>query len=219
MLVPIFFYSAEFDYPIPRPIVAFDYALEKTIAIAEIEEDPLRLLSRVAWLWLDSLDVKCLDVDPLTPKALIPYIEEPYFSYTVCNFFPLIAPGFVNNGTIFSPQAPEDSRAKNCQRDFGITPLVTEEINSRYHFSKDEIKNSTRIIWSKAEYDPASGVEPDDLGLSNDRMKSRTLFAPDTAHIEDLFRSDPSDREGIKWLRARELEIIKGWLDTVEEGY
>jgi dipeptidyl-peptidase-2/lysosomal Pro-X carboxypeptidase len=101
-----------------------------------------------------------------------------------------------------------------CHSTYNVTTLSKSDIETRYHFSPAEIQNSTHIIWSKGEYDPASGVEPLELPLVADRDRSRTLFALDVAHREDLFRSGEGDGAGVQKLRRLELEIFRGWLGS-----
>lgn len=76
------------------------------------------------------------------------------------------------------------------------------------------LRNSTRIIFPNAQYDPiaATAVAPGDLPLTADPCASRALLTSDMAHREDLFARLPSDRDTTKRKRAAELEIIKGWL-------
>lgn len=131
----------------------------------------------------------------------------------VGTYCPVHASMYISNRTIF-PARSVSSPTAICKLTYNVTSLTKEEMETRYHFSPAEIANSTRIIWSKGEYDPTSGVEPLAIPLSDDPMRSRTLEAVDVAHREDLFRSHPMDRDGVKMLRKKELEIIKGWLNA-----
>lgn len=90
--------------------------------------------------------------------------------------------------------------------------MSQEEIFKRYHFSPAEIRNSTQIIWSNAEYDPTSSVGVDYLPIPDGYCKSRMILTSDMAHREDLFAPDPSDRETVTELRNKELQIFKEWL-------
>ncbi|CAI6334096.1 unnamed protein product [Periconia digitata] len=217
LLSTIFGFVAEFNYHKARPVSSLIYPLDQAIRIAETEPDHLQVLNRTAWLYIDTLNIPCWDADVKIMEQLISYIEQPYFQYITCTFFPNVAAGYVAEGLLFPPNSNSDAGVPlACQQQFNVTPMTKDEIESRYHLSKEDIQNSKRIIWSRGEYDPASSVEPAELPLDEDRMASRTLFAPRVAHMEDVFRSDGEDPVELTWLRERELEIIKGWLDPVE---
>lgn len=211
-----FSFAAEFNYHKPRPVSALSYPLEKVIEIAEAENDPLQILNSTVWMYFESVGETCMELGPDIVQILVPYIENPYFSYTTCTYCPFNSQAYIGNGTIFPNIESGDGIAQGCKQQFGVTTLTPDEINERYHFSQEEIQNSTRIIWSLAEYDPTSSLEPAHLPLTEDRMRSRVLYANDVAHMEDTFRTDPGDRAGVTWLRKREFEIIKGWLEPVE---
>lgn len=215
--VQIYSFVAEFNYPVAsqgRFPVALP--LEKALSISLEESDPIKLINRTQWMAYSARDQSCIPIDGSYSTIFTPLIETTYFRYITCTYLPLYGAAYIPKGTIWPPAPTAGDRVSEiCRQAYGKPPLSVEEIESRYHFSPAEIENSTRIIWSKGQYDPTSGTEPAELPLSADRKKSRTLYAMDTAHREDLFRSNEKDREGVRLLRKQELEIIKGWLDPV----
>jgi hypothetical protein len=131
----------------------------------------------------------------------------------VGSYCPLLSSAFTANNTIFPARSTNrEAKTLACKQQYNATFLTVEEMETRYHFARADLENSTHIIWSKGEYDPTSATEPSELPLVPNRHASRTLYAPNVAHREDLFRSHPNDRESTKALRKQELEIIKSWL-------
>jgi hypothetical protein len=105
----------------------------------------------------------------------------------------------------------------SCQTAYNLTTPSYLELQRRFKYSPEHLRNSTRIIWTLAQYDPTSGVAPNQPGidaptLGADRNASRILYVSDMAHREDLFAPNVKDRATVVQARATELEIIKGWL-------
>jgi hypothetical protein len=122
----------------------------------------------------------------------------------------------IPNGTIF-PAYDGGSFVPYCDTDYNITTPSVSDLRNKYKYTAEDLRKSTRIIWSLGQYDPTSGLSPNQPGInapvmSTDRNVSRILFTSDMAHREDLFAPDPSDRDSVIGARNIELESIKGWL-------
>jgi hypothetical protein len=93
-----------------------------------------------------------------------------------------------------------------------VTPLSQDKLWNQYHFSPNELQKATRIISSKAQYDPTSGVTVDYMPLRTDKCKSRLLYTSDMAHREDLFAPGPTDRKTVVqvcvWNLNFDLEVF-----------
>lgn len=131
-----------------------------------------------------------------------------------CTYMPL-ATSNIPNGTIFLPSPiASDGMPQYCKLKNGTRPMTHEEIFQRYHFSPANIENPTRIIWSNTEYDQTSSVSVDRyLPILLDVCASRMILTGDMAHREDLFKPDSSDRETLRELRNKELQIFQEWLE------
>jgi hypothetical protein len=134
-------------------------------------------------------------------------------------YFPLQSPSIVPEGTIF-PAFDLGSFLPACDKLYNITTPPVAELRRKYKYTAADLRNSTRIIWSLAQYDPTSAVAPNQPEINApvmavDRNLSRVLYTSDMAHREDLFAPDPSDRESVVRARKIELESIKGWLGLV----
>ncbi len=117
-------------------------------------------------------------------------------------YFPMLAAGDMPNGTIFPFADGGSSATEACDATYNLSTPSAEQLRTKYHYTHADLRNSTRIIWSLGQYDPTSGVSPNQLGinapnLSADRNVSRVLYTSDMAHREDLFSPDPSDRETV----------------------
>jgi hypothetical protein len=130
-------------------------------------------------------------------------------------YLPYHASAFTANTTIFPPRTLDTNAVRTaCEAIYGVPTLTKAELDARYHLSPREIQDSTHIIFSLGEYDPTSGTEPAALPLSADRHASRSLYAADVAHREDLFRTRKGDGEGVGILRRTELGVIKMWFGS-----
>ncbi|KAI0882945.1 peptidase S28 [Annulohypoxylon maeteangense] len=216
-LTNVFSFAAELNYPtvqLGRSPVA--NPLDKIINIVLTETDPVQILSKAFWLWFGApgpSHAPCLNyTDPTFLASAVPLIETTPFNYIICNYIPL-ASSNIPEGTIF-PAFPtaSDSRPQACKLEYGHLPMTQEEIFQRYHFSPEDIKNSTRIIWSNAEYDPTASVSVDYLPPSTDICASRMILTSNIAHREDLFLPGRNDSPTLTQLRNKELQIFKEWL-------
>jgi len=87
-----------------------------------------------------------------------------------------------------------DSFADFCRQSWGDMPLTQETIWRQYHLSPEELRNSTRIIFSAAQYDPTTALTPSYIPPSGDVCSSKYLYVSEMAHREDLFYPDSSDK-------------------------
>ncbi|KAI1382985.1 peptidase S28 [Hypoxylon trugodes] len=216
-LVEPFSFAAELNYPILQlgrnPI---PYPLDQFINATLEEQDPIQVLNRTFWLWFGApgpSNAPCMNYTSIEfLQNAVPGIENAPFEYIDCTYLP-VASNNIPEGTIF-PAAPYSSDAvpKGCQQKYGVTTMTQEEIFQRYNLSPDKIRNSTRIIWSNAEYDPTSAVSVDYLPPSADPCASRMILTSNIAHREDLFVPSPTDSETLTQLRNKEVQIFKEWL-------
>ncbi|KAF2732728.1 hypothetical protein EJ04DRAFT_565719 [Polyplosphaeria fusca] len=217
LLGQVFSMAPEFNYPYANPgRTPIATPFFKILDIALNQSDPMKLLLEANRMWYTPAGATCLDFEHPTEFVRtfgVPLINYEVWGYITCTYVPITTTGFTANGTIFPTRTLDMAlQAAACEAQYGALMLSKAEMETRYHFSPEEIQKSTHIIWSKGEYDPTSGVEPLALPLVADRHASRTLYAMDVAHREDLFRSHENDRESTKRLRKQELEIIKSWL-------
>ena len=117
-------------------------------------------------------------------------------------YFPLAASADVPSGTIFPAVNGGADFISGCYEKYNITTPSPEELQTKYRYTPEDLRDSTRIIWSLAQYDTTSGVSPNAPGinapaLSADRNISRILYTSNMAHREDLFAPDPSDRDTV----------------------
>ncbi|KAI1090935.1 peptidase S28 [Rostrohypoxylon terebratum] len=213
----VFSFAAELNYPTVQfgrnPVAN---PLNKIIDIVLAETNPIQVLNRTFWLWFGApgpSNAPCLNhTDSAFLQSAVPLIETAPFNYITCNYIP-VASSNIPEGVIF-PAFPlaSDSQPQACKLKYGHLPMTQEEIFRRYHFSPEDIKNSTRIIWSNAEYDPTAAVSVDYLPISTDVCASRMILTSNIAHREDLFLPDPNDSVTLTQLRNKELQIFKEWL-------
>ncbi|KAI2617711.1 peptidase S28 [Hypomontagnella submonticulosa] len=217
-LVNTFSFAIEFNYPTIKtgrnPIAN---SLDQFINVTLAQSDPIQVLNRTFWTWFGALrepNIPCFNyTDSNFIRSGAPLIENDPFGYITCTYIPLKSSN-VPEGTIFPASlTASDVIPQYCKLKYGVTPMTQEEIFQRYHFSPAEIKNSTRIIWSNAEFDPTSAVSVDYLPLSTDPCASRMILTSNMAHREDLFAPDPSDSEALTELRNKEVQIFKEWLE------
>ncbi|KAF2111380.1 peptidase S28 [Lophiotrema nucula] len=221
ILFNVFSIAAELNYPYASPgRTPIATPFFEILNFAVNTTDPMEFLNKVNWMWFKPQGAECIDheheVDFLNTFG-VPLINSDVFSYITCTYCPMRSAIYSAPGTIFPTQSTTRTVQDGaCLQAYNATTLSKSEIETRYHFSPAEVQNSTHIIWSKGEYDPTSAVEPLELPIRTDRHASRTLYAPDVAHREDLFRSNEKDRESTRYLRKLELNIIRGWLRSDE---
>lgn len=120
-------------------------------------------------------------------------VDWPPFDYIRCthmNFGMDAAPG-----TIFAPmKKPFDSRP-HCRKMYGITPPTGDQLMSKYHFRKEDIQKTTRVIYSEAGFDPVRGfsVLPDWFAVTPDMNAPRFMYTAYASHTQDLVITLPND--------------------------
>ncbi|KIV87629.1 hypothetical protein PV11_03161 [Exophiala sideris] len=214
-------YAAEFNYATLRPgRGSAALPLELVVNITQTQIDPIQILNETLWMWFEPLGYyPCIDYK--TNNALWPsvaLIQQGVFQLVTCKYFPESSISDWPNGTIFGPAAnPGAIYESSCDALLNVSTPTMAELQTKYKFTPEDLQNSTRIIWSLGQYDPTSGVSPNQPGINapimtTDRNVSRILYTSNMAHREDLFAPDPSDRDTVIQARAIELESIKGWL-------
>lgn len=112
------------------------------------------------------------------------------------------AGAFMPNGTIFPATDDALSEISFCDAQYNLSTPSAEELRTKYRYSPTDLRNSTRIIWSLAQFDPTSGMSPNQPGINApvmnaNRNVSRILYTSEMAHREDLFAPDPSDKKTV----------------------
>ncbi|KAI0172953.1 peptidase S28 [Hypoxylon sp. FL1284] len=212
-----FSFAAEFNYPFLQPTRSpVANALDTFINATLEAKDPIQVLNNTFWSWFGPegpSHAPCLNhTDSTFLNLAVPLIEAVPFHYITCTYLPL-ASSNVPNGTIFRPIITSDGFPQHCRETYGVTPMSQEEIFERYHLSSAAIHNSTRIIWSNAEFDPTSSVSVDYLPIPGDVCTSGMILTSDMAHREDLFLPDPRESKTVTQLRNKEVQIFKEWLE------
>ncbi|CZR66425.1 uncharacterized protein PAC_16326 [Phialocephala subalpina] len=131
-----------------------------------------------------------------------------FFSYIGCFIFPTWAQAYIPPGTIFP--ALFECGATGIQAFDALYSVSTpspEQLAEQYHISPAHLRNSTRIIWSLAQYDPSSTVALNVPGVnaplpSADRNVSRILYTANMVHRKDLFSPLKGDWETVIRVRA-----------------
>ena len=95
--------------------------------------------------------------------------------------------------------------SEGCKQKYGVS---SEKVKALWLFGGEHIKSASNIIFSNGERDPwgAGGVH---------QTYNPTLPAikiPHACHHEDLRPRGPNDPQSLLDVRAKEVEIIKGWL-------
>ncbi|OAP64033.1 hypothetical protein AYL99_00005 [Fonsecaea erecta] len=220
--------NAEFNYATVRDgRSAIAWPLEKVINITLTQDDPIQIINETLWIWFGpspgtNLDLPCLDYrNTNSLYASVPLIQQEVFLYCACKYVPVYGVGDVPSGTIFVQSSGGANETSICDQSYNISTPSASKLMEQYKYSPQHLLNSTRIIWSLAQYDPTSGVSPNQPGInapamSVDRNVSRILYTSNMAHREDLFAPDPSDKDTVVQTRKIELESIKAWLGWYE---
>ena len=212
-------------------------SLDRVINITLAQNDPIQILNETLSMWFGS-SISCINFNGNNAlNILLPLIETTPFHYLNCKcctfarltvatktdvvppgkYFPLYALGDVPNGTIFSATNTAGTLGNTCDQTYNISTPTQAQLQKKYKYTPEDLRNSTRIIWSLAQYDPTSSVSPNQPGInapamSADRNVSRILYTSNMGHREDLWAPDPTDRDSVIRTRKIELESIKGWL-------
>ncbi|KAI1130432.1 peptidase S28 [Nemania abortiva] len=208
--------AVEFNYASARPGRTYiARPFDRVIDIALKAETPTQLLNSSLWLWYEPQGYKCIDwADPTFAQKSTPLIQWAPWSYITCTYVPLCTTDALE-GTIFPPlEGSCSTRSESCAQKYNATLLTQEQFWGDYHLSTEELNNSTRIIFSVAEYDPTTAVVGANPPLTADPCRSRRLYASDMAHREELFYPTDGDKPEVVSLRNKELEIMKEWLEN-----
>ncbi|KXT02964.1 hypothetical protein AC578_10610 [Pseudocercospora eumusae] len=226
MLQQVFSLATEFNYNIARPgRTARAHGLQYLNDIASRENDPLQILNRSNWDWYSAsaaslgMNYTCLSLSNIeqTTTLAVPLISHIPFSYVCCTYLQIAL--FVDSGTLFIPQErPElmrSAQVQACKDKYGVTAPISQDFYEKYHFTDAEIRNSTGIIFSLAEYDPVtaiSGAFSFEMPLRSHPHASVRIYTTDMAHREDLFPLGPYTRDSVRHTNMVQLEILKQWM-------
>lgn len=114
----------------------------------------------------------------------------------------------IPNNTIFpATMVPPSIIAEYCKELWNVTTPSAAALRHRYHFTQDDIAESTRIIFSQGQYDPTTSLGPLSLPHTSDRNATKILYVSDMAHREDLFFPNPDDRKTTIQVRLLENDL------------
>ncbi|RFU26834.1 hypothetical protein B7463_g9505, partial [Scytalidium lignicola] len=215
-------YSYAAQYSMAKHLVYPVNALPKLINATEQAQDDAGVLRALSELASQApTPKKCWDWSGnafSTTTAMTPYLA------LACSYYPINLGNYIGNDTIFPPSgatpwnAPSNMGA--CPS-FGISidKIPTyEELSKKYHFTREDIESSERILFPKGEYDPVSGgCGPDPFntvgteGYMNP-MASRVMPVAEGAHGEDSFSPFEGAKQSVMHAQQLELESIKAWL-------
>ncbi|KAK9421866.1 putative Serine carboxypeptidase S28-domain-containing protein [Seiridium unicorne] len=121
------------------------------------------------------------------------------------NYVPLKSSNFAK-GTIFALQInASDYFDAYCQQTYNSTSMSQTQIWNRYLLSPDDLRNSSRIVFSLAQYDPTTALASSYVPQSADVCASKYLYVSGMGHREDLFYPDPTDKYTVS--KARDIEL------------
>ncbi|RDX41422.1 peptidase S28 [Lentinus brumalis] len=107
--------------------------------------------------------------------------------------------------------------SRNCAQVFNTSQTTGAEVRSRFKLSREDIANSTRILFSEGEYDPVTAVAVPQTwlgdGVGIDMQKSVVVMINGIGHGQDV-RPTELDPPSVVEARNVELNIIKGWLNS-----
>ncbi|ETN42210.1 uncharacterized protein HMPREF1541_04151 [Cyphellophora europaea CBS 101466] len=201
------------------------FPLQTALDIAVSEPDPIQLLNRTIWSWVEHLDIPCLGLEALGfSAAIVPAIEGPSFDYITSikgTFCMQAGAGGYGNDTFFTfgPFDSTEVKVQTCKDAYGLTPSPADEMRVEYKYTRADLRNSTRILWIGHEYDGTTAYAAREPGvtlpsLSPDIDVSRFLFVPEGSHCEERSYPREDDKPSIKRVRAQTVEVIRGWLES-----
>jgi len=78
-------------------------------------------------------------------------------------------------------------------------------------FGGRRLQAASNIFFSQGSYDPWHGGGPtQNVSLANDVV---SYIVEGGGHHLDLFFSNPQDTDSVKFVRSKELQYIKKWID------
>lgn len=114
------------------------------------------------------------------------------FDYIMCSYFPNSQQS-TPHGMIFPPS---QGTQYPCSTWFPRqTPhmLTPTELHHRYRYSLEGISNAKNLLLIFGQYDPITGLFPEDLPLSTGRSASRKLVVSELAHTAEMIAAFPTD--------------------------
>src|SRR3569833_2050544 len=104
------------------------------------------------------------------------------------------------------------SRQAGCTSSHNATLLTEQQLWYQYRLSPEALSNSTRIIFSVAEFDPTTAVVDAYPPLFFVFCRSRRIYTSGMAHREDLFLPTSEDKPEVgKVSLSRALVALCSW--------
>ena len=101
-------------------------------------------------------------------------------------YVPISTVDIPNNAIFPATTVPPSSVAEYCKELWNVTTPSAAALQNMYHFTQDDIANSTRIIFSQGQYDPTTSIGPLPFPHTSDRNATKILYVSDMAYREDL---------------------------------
>ena len=153
---------------------------------------PLAALNETVWHTYggDSVDGKCLNYTITLPSSI--NIAQVPFSWVRCNWVPLnnaIDPNSI--WQIGAPNLPSNP-SEGCKAMWNVTTPTGAAIKEKYKITDDDLRNSTRIIFSVGEFDPTTSVAQNKQNdaIITDSNQSVRVFVAGGGHGQDLEQYD-----------------------------
>ncbi|KAJ3821069.1 serine carboxypeptidase S28-domain-containing protein [Lentinula raphanica] len=184
------------------------------------EDSPMAVLNQTLWTvyGLSSFahNLTCLNAS--SNFASSAGVQESVFEYISCSYFDYIAER-PPNGTIFQPSPPgaAEAQIQACAQKYGAKSMLNAtEIAIKFKFTKEDLMNTTRILYTEGELDnnlargPASSWFPA-ANSTTDLDQSVVYVIEGAGHTEDTFSPDPSDTLAMQAAKNFTLQRIKAW--------
>lgn len=143
-------------------------------------------------------------------------VDPDTFPYLECRYFPINS-DLITNGTIFfAEEVTVDNQAATCMERYNLSIPTQQELATRYHFTSEDLKGATRLLFTFGTLDPTSAWAPWDLyaRATPDRQASRLLVVDEGAHTEDAFTPLVLTKPGVLQAQRMQLELLKEWLSA-----
>lgn len=104
----------------------------------------------------------------------------------------------------------------NCQSKYNITPPRADELRKTYKWTRNDLQESTRILWTGGEYDPNMAHAASIPGFNSPRISgdinvSRYMHISQMAHCEDAHAPADTDKETVKDAMKKTVETLRAW--------
>ncbi|KAJ3821068.1 peptidase S28 [Lentinula raphanica] len=226
VLVPQFSYAnpekrAQIFYNYSYPTssngtLPFDTYLSNLLA----EGSPMAALNKTLWTvyGLSNLanNLTCLNASSNFDSTA--GVQQSVFDYISCSYFDYIAER-PPNGSIFQPSPPGagEAQVQACGQKYGSRAVMNAtEIAIKFKFTKEDLINTTRILYTEGELDnnlargPASSWFPA-ANSTTDLNQSVVYVIEGAGHTEDTFSPDPTDTLAMQAAKNFTLQRIKAW--------